>query len=223
MEWTNLIGETFWGLWDSMLSLIPGVLAAIVTILLGWAISVALGNVITKIVVALKLNSLCDKIGLTESFNKIDIKFNFAALLGWLAKWFLIIVFFTSAADMLELSTISAFLYEVLGYIPQVFVAAIILVVGFVVANFVRNLIHKAVSASSMHTADFAAGTAKWAIVVFTFLAALEQLGVAPRIIQTFFTGFVAMLAIAGGLAFGLGGQDWAKKMLSRMREDIGS
>ena len=105
-------------------------------------------------------------------------------------------------------------LSQVLLYLPNVFVAVIIILVGFVVARLAHDVILASTKGLSTETARTVASISRWAISIFVILAALSQLGVASDLIRILFTGLVAMLAIAGGIAFGLGGQSSAKDVV---------
>jgi hypothetical protein len=123
----------------------------------------------------------------------------------------------------LGIPQITEFLNEVARYIPNVIVAVVILAIGLVIGNFIENVVVSAVSASRIPTssAGFLGGVAKWSIVVFALLAALVQLGVATSLVQILFTGLVAMIALAGGLALGLGGREKAAKWLDRLEQEM--
>ena len=108
-----------------------------------------------------------------------------------------------------------------LAYLPDAFIAVIILLVGMLLGSFVYDVVNTAVSAAKLGGAAILAGICKWAIVVFAFIAALQQLDIAQELLQTLTTGLVAMLALAGGLAFGLGGQSHAKHVLDKLKSDI--
>ena len=110
---------------------------------------------------------------------------------------------------------------QVIPYFGSVIVAVAIMLVGSVAANFLHGLVRHALQAGGLRTSDTLALITKWAILVFTFMAALVQLSIAPDLIRVLFTGLVAMLALAGGLAFGLGGRDQASRFLDRLRRDI--
>jgi hypothetical protein len=102
-------------------------------------------------------------------------------------------------------------------YIPNVIIAVVILIVGMVVGNFVFTLVKETALAAELESADFLAGVAKWALFIFTLMAALIQLKVASELIQILFTGLVFMVALAGGIAFGLGGKDKAERILEKL------
>ena len=151
------------------------------------------------------------------------MKMTVAGTIAWVVKWFLLLAIFLAAADILGLSQISSFLNDVLLYIPNVVAAAAILLVGTLVAGFISRLVRHSVQAAGLASSDMLGSVAQWAIMVFTVLAALYQLNVAAAFVQTLFTGFIAMVAIAGGLAFGLGGKEHASKVLNKIERDIKS
>jgi len=100
-------------------------------------------------------------------------------------------------------------------------VAVVILAVVFLFGNFVYNVVKGSTRAAGVMSATFLAKISKWSIIIFGIFAALIQLGVASSLVSTIFIGIVAMLALAGGLAFGLGGREEAALILRKIREDI--
>ena len=97
----------------------------------------------------------------------------------------------------------------------------VILLIGFVGGNFVYEIVERSVKAAKMHSPKFLANLAKWSIVIFSLMASLIQLYIASSLVQTLFTGFIAMLSLAGGIAFGLGGQDSAKEWLKGLKKKL--
>ena len=95
-----------------------------------------------------------------------------------------------------------------------------ILLIGAVLANLVDNVVEGDLKAANIGFGNTVSEVAKYVIYIFTIITALSQLGVAPEFMQVFFTGLVAMLAIAGGLAFGLGGQTAAKDFIEKVRKE---
>ena len=219
--WADVLSASFKDLWMSFIDFLPNFLGAIVILIIGWIIAVILGGVVRRVVDFLKVDELLEKLSVSGTLKKGGVHLNVAGLLGWLVKWFLIIVFLIAAADIMRWTQINEFLTGVVLYLPNVIISIIIILAGIVLADFINEIIKKAVMAAELKSAQFLAGIAKWAILIFTFMAALVQLRIADQLIQTLFTGFVAMLAIGGGLAFGLGGQDHAKKFIEALRKDL--
>lgn len=219
--WGDILVESLKNLWYAFLSFVPRLVGALLVIVIGWLVAVILGSLVAKVIRAIKLDELAEKLDLKKSAKRAGIDLSISGLIGWCVKWFFILTFFMSAIDILEWTQVNEFLGEVVLYLPNVVVSVIILLAGFILGRFVHDVVDAAVRAARMRSADFLAGVAQWAIFVFTAAAALVQLGIAATLVNTVMTGVVAMLALAGGLAFGLGGKAHAERFLERVRKDL--
>lgn len=221
-EWGVQLGGAFTGIGVQAVSFLTQLVLAIVIFIAGWVVGSVLCEVVSKIVKAIKVDSILESAGAKSLVNKAGFNLDAGAFLGGLVKWFIIIVFLVAALDVLKLQAVNAFLTNVvLGYIPQVIVAALILIVAAVLADLSQKVLTGGARALDSKSAGFVGGIARWSIWIVAILAALNQLGIAGGMMQTLFTGLVAMLAIAGGLAFGLGGKDAAARYIEKLREDI--
>lgn len=219
--WTEVILISLSETWIKFLSFLPNLIGALIVLIIGWIIAVFLGRLVVRLLKLLKIDEGLEKFGVKKPLEAARVRLNVANLLGALVKWFLIIVTFLTAADILNLFQITQFLTSVLLYIPNVIVAVVILLIGILLANFLERLVKGSVKVAKLASADFLGKLTKWAIFIFAGLSALVQLGIAAVLLETLFTGLVAMLALAGGLAFGLGGRDEAARIISRIRSDI--
>ena len=109
----------------------------------------------------------------------------------------------------------------VLGYLPQVIIAVLILVVAIVLSEVMRKFVVAAAKAAGIHKAGLLGSITKWSIWIFALLAALFQLNIAATFIQTLFTGIVVAFSVALGLAFGLGAKDTAREIVEDIRAEI--
>ncbi len=199
----------------------PKILAAVLFIVLGWLFGSAVGRVVQQIVTSLKADEWLTKVGVDKFLERAGYKLNSAAFIGWLAKLFFIIVFMIAAFDILGLTQLNMFLSQVLAYIPQVIVAAFILFVASIASEILSGMVAGTTKAIGSHVSRMLGTTTRWAIWMFAFIIALSQLGIAPQYMYTLFAGFVAMLALAGGLAFGLGGKEAATEVIKEVRSDL--
>lgn len=216
------IRTAFIDMWASVLAVLPQIVAALLVLLLGILIAGVLKEAVVRLINLLKVDEVLAKTEIPDAFERSGFAFSVAHLLGWIVKWFVIILALVTSADILGWNQVTFFLNDVISYVPNVIIAVIVLLVGMLLGSFVQNVISGAFEAAEMRTGTFLAGLAKWAIIVFSFMAALVQLGIAQALIQVLFTGFVAMLALAGGLAFGLGGKEHAARVLDFIEEDFG-
>lgn len=220
-SWGEAITVSLLGLWERLVMFLPSLIGALFVFLAGMVVAVSLGKVVAKAIALLKVDAVVEKINFGENFRKSGMKIEVSAIIGGLVKWFLILVFLMAATDILKLNQVTAFLNNVILYIPNIVVAAVILSVAFILGNFVFNLVRHSTRVAGVVRAEVVAVVSKWAIVVFGFLAALLQLGIAPSLVNTIFIGVVAALSLASGLAFGLGGKEEAGLLLKKLREDL--
>ncbi|MCK4553687.1 hypothetical protein KAU19_01860 [Candidatus Parcubacteria bacterium] len=216
--WQETFIASFQELWFKFITLIPELLGALIVLFVGLIIAASLGGIAKKLVNRVKVDSLIKKIGITRKLEEAGLKLNLASLIGWIVKWFFIIVVLVTVADILGWQQVNLFLQDVALYIPNVLVAIAILVIGLLVAQFVHDLVEKSVKASGMLAGQAVtlANIAKWAIIIFSIMAGLMQLSIADRFIEILFAGLVLMLALALGLAFGLGGKERARSWLEK-------
>ena len=139
-----------------------------------------------------------------------------------IVKWFFIVVFLMAATDILGLTQVTEFLRTVAAYLPKVIVAALVLLIGVLVARFLEGLVRGTVKAARLVSANILGSLTKWAVLVFSLLVALNQLRIADEIIRIIVIGIVAAGAIALGLAFGIGGKSHAEEFIGKMRRHVG-
>lgn len=219
--WLDTLAGSLEELWAQVAGFLPELIGAIVVLIIGLIVAAGLERLVERIIYYAKLDALMKQVGLEAFLQRANLRLNAGHFLGRLVYWFFIVVFFLAASDILGFAELSAFLKDVLNYIPRVIVASLILLVAFVAANFLKGLIRASVMGARLHAARTLGQIAWWGVVIFGLLTALVQLGVAVQIINTLITGLVAMLALAGGLAFGLGGKDHASQWLSKMRDEL--
>ncbi len=219
--WGDVIVASLQQSWAAVANFVPLFVGAVVIFVIGWVVASALGRLVAEVVKALRVDTLLNQLEVEKALERGGMRLNSGAFIGALVKWFLIIVFLLAAANILGLGEVSDFLRQVLFYIPNVVVAALILVIALKVAEVVERAVRASADAAGMRGAPVGV-MARWAIWVFAVIAALLQLGVATILLQTVVTGLIAMLALAFGLAFGLGGKEAASSWLERMRRDIG-
>jgi len=203
---------------------IPNLVVAFVILCIGWAIGAVVAQAIGHFMKMIKFDEALNKAGVGEFVRKSGLNLNSGAFLGGLVKYFVIIVFLIASFDVLGLNQVTAFLQQVVvGYLPQLIIAVLILLVGGVVGDVLSRIVTASARTASLGSANILGTVSKWAVWLFAILVALSQMGIAGTFIQTLFTGFVVAVSLALGLSFGLGGQDAAAKTIARVSDRISS
>ena len=216
------LSEAFNSLLVGVIAFIPKLIVAIVIVILGWIVGATVSKVVNQIFKALRIDSALEAAGAKQLVHKAGFNLNSGLFVGELIKYFVVVVSFMATFSILGLNDVNLFLQGiVLGYLPQVIVAVLILVVAIVVAEAMRKIVVASAKAAGVHKAGLLGSVTKWSIWIFAILAALFQLNIAATFIQTLFTGVVVAFSVALGLAFGLGAKDTAKDIIEEIRSEI--
>lgn len=222
ISWGTVFTESLKGIWLGVANFLPSFIAALIIFILGWIIASILGKLVSQLIGLTKVDNALRAAGFEKTLEKGGFKLNSGNFVGALIKWFFIIVFLVASLEILGLQTVTEFLRGVvLGYLPQVIVAVLMILVAAVLAEAMQKVVAGSARAAGIRSANFAGNITKWAIWIFAILAVLVQLGIAVSFINTLFTGVIIAISLALGLAFGLGGQDAASQIIEKMRGEI--
>jgi small-conductance mechanosensitive channel len=220
--WADVLSQSFQNLFYGLANFVPNVIIAVVIFIVGWLVGAGLGRVVAQIVDSLRIDQALKSTGIERVLSRAGFALNSGKFLGFLVRWFFIIVFLVASLQVLNLTQVNDFLTTVvLGYLPRVIAAVLILLVAAVVAEAAQRVVAGSAKAAALHSAGFLGKVARYAIWIFALLVALDQLNVATAFVQTMFTGVVIAVSIALGLAFGLGGQASAARYLEHLQSEI--
>jgi hypothetical protein len=173
---------------------------------------------------AIKFDEALKKAGFEGLVKKAGLTLNSGRFIGGIVKAFIIIVFLIASFDVLGLNQVTQFLQQiVLGYLPELIVAVLILLVGAVVGDVLEGIVIASSRTAGVGSSALLGKIAKWGVWIFAILVALSQMGIAGAFIQTLFTGFVVAVSLALGLSFGLGGQEAASETIRKVRHEVSS
>lgn len=204
-----------------IMDMFPRVIAAFVFVVLGFVFGTAVGRVLEQLVRGAKADEWLTKAGVDRYLAKAGYKLNSGAFVGWLAQMFFVVVFLVVAFDVLQLPQINAYLVQVLSYIPNVVVAVLMIFFASIASEFLSSLVVGTSTALGSNVSNLLGTVTRYAIWIFAIMFALSQLGIAAQYMNILFTGFVAMLALAGGLAFGLGGKEAAGRFIADIQDEM--
>lgn len=204
-----------------LFTFVPKLLGFLLILLVGWIVASALAKVVTLLLRKVGFDRIGNRIGLTRFEQQMGLKMDTAGILGRIVYWFVFLIFLVPAVDALGLTTVSNLLGQVIGYIPNVFVAILVLFLGMLAATFVADIVRGATASARVGNPNIFANIARYAILGFVVIVALEQLQIATALLNILFTAIMGATALAFGLAFGLGGQQTAKRYLDRTENTV--
>lgn len=220
-NWLTVTSDAWLLIWDKFLNFLPNLIGAVIILIIGWIVGMIVETAIDRLFRLVGLQALFEKAKVEDVLKKADAQKDTTGLLASVFKWIIYLVALIAASNILSLTAVSDFLNSILAYIPQVVIAVAIVLIGLVLAHFLGAVIKGSVKLASLAFADTLSLVVRYSIIIFTVLAALAELGIAANMINTLFIGLVAFLAIAGGLAFGLGGQSAAKEWIEDVKKEL--
>lgn len=190
---------------------IPSLVGGFIVLVIGLVLAALVYRVVLGVLKATQAEKYLAKYGITRVDGH---EVEWSEILAEIARWSVIVVFLIPTFSAWGLGAVNTVLNRVVFYIPNVIVAVVLAIVGLVIAKLAFRVAYGAARSLGTHLAHTVALVAQWAITIFVGFLVLHQLGVAQELLRILFAGLVAMLAIAGGLAFGLGGQGVARSLL---------
>lgn len=216
--YVNILGQALVDTGMTLITFLPNVIIAVIIFALGWLAGTILGRAVTHIVTVLRIDSALHKAGMDKVSERAGVRVSLAGFFGGIIKWLVIVAFTIASTEILGLTQVTQLLRDILMYIPQVIIAAIVLVMAALIGDFVARLIEHSTKAAGMK-GHFAAQVAKWAIIIVGgVFPALTQLRIAQGLVEVLFAGIVFALSLALGLSFGLGGRDAAARTIEKMK-----
>lgn len=215
----DILGATLNSVISSVGVFVPRFISGLIVLLIGIVVASFLKQLLLQLFRIIKLDQFLDKYSIAAP--KAKEKVNWAQILAELARWFIIILFLIPTVDAWGLGRFVEVLNELLNFLPRVFISVLLLIVGIVISKLVYDLLLASVGGVSKEAVKTVAQVGRWSVLVFVFLVVLNQLGIASDLIRILFAGIVGMTALAGGLAFGLGGKDIARELLGRIIKKI--
>lgn len=219
MPFLTILSDALANTWSLIAGFLPGLILAVLTLLIGGLVALYLKRGVIWVGDQLQINKGADTIGLKDILARGG-KVNISTFFGWLVEWFIVIVAFVTALEVLELSGVIVFFTPLGGYVLHAVTAALILLVGVVIANFLSALIRASVRITRLVSANFLANVSWLAIFIFTLLIALRELQVPEQVIEYLVLGTIVALALATGIALGTGkDQGYFGKLLRDITE----
>jgi len=221
MTWGDVFNASLQDLWWGFVQFTPKLVLAIAFFMIGWALGNIIARALEQVFNSLKIDKLFASVGADNLFRKAGMTLDTGYFIGQVVKWFVIIVFLLPSLNLVGLDYIASFLKDdVLGFLPRVVVAALVLIIATIVSEALARAATASAKAMNLRSANMLGALAKYSVWVFAFIIALGQLGVAAYYMSVLFTGIIAMIALGGALAFGLGGRDAAGRFIAKVGEE---
>jgi len=215
-ELSDQLQTALQGTYDTTAKFLPQLISAIVLLLVGWIIARALKWALYKVLKAVKFDNLADKVGINGYLAKGGLKTGASGIIAKLGYWIVMLTVLILFFNTLGLESVSGLLQDVIKFIPNIIVACILLIVGMYLAEFVSGLVVAALKGGDFDNPNFVGRIAYGAVMFFTVAIVMNQLGIAEDLVNNVVGIILGGLGLATAIAFGLGGRDWAGRVINK-------
>jgi len=213
-DWGAAIYASLAGALALLFSAVPRIIGFLLILLIGWFIANLIARVVAALLRTVKFNDLAARAGISDFVRSTGVQTDPAGAFAGLVLWFVRLIVLVVAFDALGLPAVSQVLQQFLLWLPNLAVAIVILVIAGLAANALGNLVRGATAQAGFSNPDLLSSIVRVAVWSFGIIIAVNQIGIAQTLVNTLFFGLVGALALALGLAFGLGGRETAGEIV---------
>lgn len=219
--WGTEVRDVLQNTWDRIVDFAPNIVGAVIIALIGAIVGMILGYVVTRILQAVRLQSLADQSRFTDVLRRAKLRTDVSEFTGAFVKWVVILAFLIPAAAVLKVEGAREFFEGILLYVPKVLGVAVFVIFGALLTDVLAKLARVSVDSMGLTLGKVIDALVRWSLYIFIAITAMFALGVAREFIVIMFTGLIAALAIGFGLSFGLGAQTHMNDLVKRIRDDL--
>ena len=207
-EWKELTFNSLITMGRDIASALPKIIGALIILVIGWLVTKIILFVLGKVLKLAKMDKLSDKINEMDLFGKGGFKLDIIKIVLGFVKWLLLLVFLIVAADILSWEIISTEIGNLLRYLPRLFSALALMMIGLYVCNFVKNTVKKLFESLEFSGSNVVSNLLFYIIVIFISITALNQAGIDTTIITNNITMILGAFLLAFAIGVGLGSRD---------------
>jgi hypothetical protein len=214
-QWRQIILNSLTTLGEEIMRILPGILAAFLLLLVGWLLAKIFSRLITRLFRLLHFDKLASRINELKWMQKADYKIVPSKIIGKFVYWVILLLFIITATDTLGWSAVSQSFNQLITYLPQLFSAIIIFVVGFYLSNLIKDFIKTTLQSFEIASASVLGETAFYIIMIIVSITALEQAGVETALLTSNITLIIGSFLLAFAVAFAISSREVFKNILS--------
>ncbi|HZV98425.1 MAG TPA: hypothetical protein VFF74_05505 [Methylophilaceae bacterium] len=207
--------------WGQIATFFPKLLAVIVILVIGWICAKIACLGIKRILVFTHFDKIAERSGLEAFLRYGDVNFTLSGVISQVVYWLVILLFVITGANTLGLNEVAEMLNNLANYLPKIIVAILVLIFGTLLARFVNRLIFAWLHGIKFDGALALSTSAEYGIQIFALFVALEQLDIGTQLLTALFVIVFGAIFLALAIAFGLGGKEWAAKVISDLQANF--
>jgi len=204
--------DDFWG---QVATFFPKLLAVIVILFFGWLLAKAARMGVKRVLEFFRFDKFADKSGLEAFLKHGEFDLTLSGVISQVVYWLVILLFVITGANTLGLTEVADMLHQLANYLPKIIVAIVVMIFGTLLARFVNRILFAWLHSIKFEGALAISTSAEYLVQIFALFVALEQLGIGTKMLTALFVIMFGAVFLALAIAFGLGGKEWATKIIN--------
>jgi len=200
--------------WFQLVSFVPKLLAVLVILLIGWVVAKVARFAVRRLLDLMHFDRFAQKSGLEAFMSHSNLELSLSGIISQIVFWLVMVLFIITGANALGLTEVAVLLGQLANYLPHIIVAILVLIFGTLLARFVNRLVFAWLYSIKFSRALAVSTSAEYGVQILALFMALEQLGVGMQLIHSLFIIVFGAFFLALAIAFGLGGRDWAARVI---------
>ncbi len=223
MDWNAVVMTPVAEMLVRLAGFLPTLLGVLIILIVGWIIAGVLKSLVIKVLKLIQLDSASEKAGVGDALRRGGIRQTLSELIGTLIYWFVMLLVFMSALNVLEMTVVASLLDKVILYIPNVIAAIFILALGIFFSSMIGTIVRTASSNAGISQAKGLGQLTQVFIMIFVVIMTLQQLGIEASILNLAISIVLASIGLALAIAVGFGSKDLAGKMMQDLVNKVKS
>jgi hypothetical protein len=218
-DWSDAITNSMGQALALLLAAVPRIIGFLIIVAIGWFIASLIAKGVSALLRSVRFNDMAERSGFSGFVANTGVETDASGFVSEIAKWFVRLITLVVGFDALGLPAVSDVLRQLLLWLPNLAVAVAVLVLGGLAANWLAGLVRGATAKADLGNPDLFAGIVRVAVWAFAIVIAVNQVGIARDLVNILFLATVGAVALALGLAFGIGGRDTAAEVVRNWYE----
>lgn len=207
--------------WTEVATFFPKLLAVMVILFFGWLCAKIARLAVKRILDLVHFDKFADRSGIEAFLEHGEFNLTLSGVISQVVYWLVILLFIITGANALGLNEVAEMLNHLANYLPKIIVAIVVLIFGSLLARFINRLVFAWLHSIKFEGALAISTSAEYGIQIFALFVALEQLDIGTQLLTALFIIFFGAIFLALAIAFGLGGREWATKIINDMQSNI--
>jgi uncharacterized integral membrane protein len=205
--------------WIELVNFVPKLLAVVVILFFGWLVAKLVRIGVKRLLEITQFDAFAKRSGLESFMRSANFNVTLSGIISQVIYWLVILLFVITCANSLGMTEVAMLLRELASYLPHIIVAILVVIFGTLFARFINRLVFAWLHSIKFEQALIISTSAEYCIQILAIFIGLEQLGIGMQLIHALFVIVFGAVFLALAIAFGLGGKDWAAKVIQQAEQ----